>query len=76
MLHRDFVPWRFSNAGRISARLAYQRRRPKTCTNAGIKDYWQQAIYLQTGPDMRPALMALIRLWSSVKLLCPLLIGI
>jgi len=32
MLHRDFVPWRFSNAGRISARLAHQRRRPKTCT--------------------------------------------
>jgi hypothetical protein len=28
MLHRDFVPWRFSNAGRISTRLAHQRRRP------------------------------------------------
>jgi hypothetical protein len=36
MLHRDFVPWRFSNAGRISARLAHQRRRPKTCTNAEV----------------------------------------
>jgi hypothetical protein len=36
MLHRDFVPWRFSNAGRISARLAHQRRRPKTLYGAII----------------------------------------
>jgi len=30
---RDFVPWRFSDAGRRSARIASSSRRPKTCTN-------------------------------------------
>ena len=29
---RDFVPWRFSDAGHRSAWLARRRRRPKTCT--------------------------------------------
>jgi dienelactone hydrolase len=28
--HRDFVPWRFSDADRISVWLAQQSRRPKT----------------------------------------------
>jgi hypothetical protein len=28
--NRDFVPWRFSNAGRISARQRYHSRHPKT----------------------------------------------
>ena len=32
MLHRDFLPWRFSVAGRISASIASSCRRPKTCT--------------------------------------------
>jgi hypothetical protein len=30
--HRDFVPWRFSDAGCQSAWLASWCRRPKTCT--------------------------------------------
>ncbi len=29
---RDFVPWRFSDAGRMSAWRVCARRRPKTCT--------------------------------------------
>ncbi len=29
---RDFVPWRFSVAGRISAWIGTSCRRPKTCT--------------------------------------------
>ena len=37
MFHRDFVPWRFSDAARISTRLAHQHRRPKTCTRAAIQ---------------------------------------
>ena len=31
---RDFVPWRFSAAGRRSAWLDHRCRRPKTCTDA------------------------------------------
>jgi hypothetical protein len=31
---RDFVPWRFSDAGHRSAWLAHRCRRPKTCTNS------------------------------------------
>jgi len=38
MFHRDFVPWRFSDAARISTRLAHQHRRPKTCTQADIRN--------------------------------------
>jgi hypothetical protein len=30
--HRDFVPWRFSDAGRLSAWIGSAFRRPKTCT--------------------------------------------
>ena len=30
--HRDFVPWRFLVAGRISTWIAQSCRRPKTCT--------------------------------------------
>ena len=33
---RDFVPWRFSDAGRRSAWIASSCRRPKTCTKADI----------------------------------------
>jgi hypothetical protein len=33
---RDFVPWRFSNAGLRSAWIARRCRRPKTCTKTGI----------------------------------------
>ena len=29
---RDFLPWRFSNAGRRNAWIASSSRRPKTCT--------------------------------------------
>jgi hypothetical protein len=32
--HRDFVPWRFSDAGRLSAWIGAAFRRPKTCTTA------------------------------------------
>jgi hypothetical protein len=35
-ISRDFVPWRFSDAGRRSARLDRCCRRPKTCTAADI----------------------------------------
>jgi hypothetical protein len=31
-LSRDFVPWRFSDAGRPSVSRACHCRRPKTCT--------------------------------------------
>ena len=40
MFHRDFVPWRFSDAARISTQLAHQHRRPKTCT---IGDYRERS---------------------------------
>jgi hypothetical protein len=33
---RDFVPWRFLDAGRNSAWIVSAFRRPKTCTNADI----------------------------------------
>jgi hypothetical protein len=33
---RDFVPWRFSDAGRRSAWIASSSRRPKTCTISDI----------------------------------------
>jgi hypothetical protein len=33
---RDFVPWRFSDAGQPSAWLDHSCRRPKTCTRADI----------------------------------------
>src|SRR6266849_516285 len=33
---RDFVPWRFSDAGRRSAWMVSSSRRPKTCTQADI----------------------------------------
>jgi hypothetical protein len=33
---RDFVPWRFSDAGRRSAWIASSSRRPKTCTEAVV----------------------------------------
>jgi hypothetical protein len=34
--HRDFVPWRFSDAGRTSAWIGSTFRRPKTCTEAAV----------------------------------------
>jgi len=33
-ISRDFVPWRFSDAGRRSVGLGRRSRRPKTCTDA------------------------------------------
>jgi hypothetical protein len=33
---RDFVHWRFSDAGRRSAWIASSCRRPKTCTQAVV----------------------------------------
>jgi hypothetical protein len=33
---RDFVPWRFSDAGRQSAWLGRGCRRPKTCTEPDV----------------------------------------
>jgi hypothetical protein len=33
---RDFVPWRFSDAGHRSAQLDRRRRHPKTCTRSAI----------------------------------------
>jgi hypothetical protein len=33
---RDFVPWRFSDAGRRSVGLGRRCRRPKTCTESDI----------------------------------------
>ena len=37
--HRDFVPWRFSDAGRRSAWMASSCRRPKTCTKRHSFDH-------------------------------------
>src|ERR1700737_1190855 len=34
---RDFVPWRFSDAGRRSAWIASSCRHPKTCTRADLR---------------------------------------
>ena len=34
--HRDFVPWRFLVAGRISTWIAQSCRRPKTCTLSAV----------------------------------------
>ena len=34
VVRRDFVPWRFSDAGRQSVRATRHSRRPKTCTNS------------------------------------------
>jgi hypothetical protein len=39
---RDFVPWRFSDAGRRSAWIASSCRHPKTCTCADINKRAQQ----------------------------------
>src|SRR5216684_1743753 len=36
-LSRDFVPWRFSDAGRRSAWIASSCRHPKTCTEHRIR---------------------------------------
>src|SRR5713226_1044630 len=36
---RDFVPWRFSDAGRRSAWIASSCRHPKTCTKADMSRY-------------------------------------
>jgi hypothetical protein len=33
---RDFVPWRFSNAGRPRVWRVWSRRRPKTCTSSEV----------------------------------------
>jgi hypothetical protein len=44
---RDFVPWRFSDAGRPSRWRLCHRRRPKTCTNTDI-------IPLKARSDDRP----------------------
>src|ERR1700688_1618814 len=35
-LKRDFLPWRFSDAGRHSARIVSAFQRPKTCTQSDI----------------------------------------
>src|SRR5215831_19730524 len=56
MLHRDFVPWRFSNAGRISAQLAHQRRRPKTLYGAIIVKF-----------DLRPVSISLFDQLTSIS---------
>src|SRR5260221_6906854 len=40
---RDFVPWRFSDAGRHSSWIASSCRHPKTCTTTAIK---QECFYL------------------------------
>ena len=36
---RDFVPWRFLDAGYKSARIVSASRRPKTCTEADMVGY-------------------------------------
>src|SRR5580692_6088940 len=40
---RDFVHWRFSDAGRRSAWIASSCRRPKTCTEPDIPPYLDSA---------------------------------
>jgi hypothetical protein len=39
---RDFVPWRFSDAGYRSAWLDRRCRRPKTCTISGREQVQQK----------------------------------
>src|ERR1700731_1070115 len=36
---RDFVPWRFSDAGRHSSWIASSCRHPKTCTESDIRRF-------------------------------------
>src|ERR1039457_3835653 len=40
---RDFVPWRFLDAGRKSAWKGSSCRRPKTCTTADLIDIFHSA---------------------------------
>jgi Putative transposase len=35
--HRDFVPWRFLDAGRLSASIGSAFRRPKPCAGADMR---------------------------------------
>ena len=41
-IFRDFVPWRFSDAGRKSAWIGSSTRRPKTCAEADIQRNWNE----------------------------------
>jgi hypothetical protein len=45
---RDFVPWRFLDAGRHSVWKGSSCRRPKTCTNSDITENIRQRI--ETAP--------------------------
>jgi hypothetical protein len=36
-ISRDFVPWRFLDAGRLTPPNASSFRRPKTCTRSDVK---------------------------------------
>jgi len=42
-ISRDFVPWRFSDAGRRSVGLGRRSRRPKTCTEPDLQGFSRQA---------------------------------
>jgi hypothetical protein len=48
---RDFVPWRFQDAGRLSARRRCHCRRPKTCTNAEVS-FPTQSPWVAASPSM------------------------
>ena len=51
---RDFVHWRFSDAGRRSAWIASSCRRPKTCTGAAVAgSLMAQPVYPQSTKSLR-----------------------
>src|SRR6202171_748363 len=54
---RDFVPWRFSDAGRRSAWIASSWRHPKTCTEADIRHASQS---LESAVICRPGTLGVL----------------
>ena len=62
---RDFVPWRFSDAGLPACGAARHCRRPKTCTTAAIRRLLERVSFT---PASRP-----IRQLDRSSLLCQML---
>ena len=72
---RDFVPWRFSTAGRQSAGLDHRFRRSKTCTLADQVHRSKTGYSItasarasKIGGTSRPIALALLRLMTSSNL--------
>jgi hypothetical protein len=62
---RDFVPWRFSDAGRRSAWLDRRCRRPKTCTKGAVRYPARALSQFRSTPISRPNGPALRGLLSA-----------